>query len=141
MLAKGLGVEQRTRAETMMMDGKDRVPFVMDIKLDGERMLVHKRGDELRLLTRKGTDYTPKYEPIIGATLRERIGARDAILDGEMLSVDLATGDFVAFGHNREVALAELKRAKEAGGAARGGGGGGGKAATMRRRRRRLQRR
>jgi ATP-dependent DNA ligase len=45
-------------------------PFVMDIKLDGERMVVHKDGDDVRFFTRKANEYTKGYGPILGLPRR-----------------------------------------------------------------------
>ena len=66
-------------------DPPDRPEWLHEIKFDGYRM--HARVDRgaVRLLTRTGLDWTPKY-PVIVAALA-KIPARQAYLDGELCGV------------------------------------------------------
>lgn len=84
-------------------------PFYMDIKLDGERMLVHIREGQVMLWTRKGNNYTDKYR-IIGADIVRQIhrNVRACIIDGEICAWDKNLRKMVPFGSNRTVAKAEL---------------------------------
>jgi DNA ligase-1 len=54
-------------------------------KLDGARVQVHKRGDEVRLYTRTGNEVTAAAPEIVAAVSTAR--ARDLILDGEAIAL------------------------------------------------------
>jgi DNA ligase-1 len=58
---------------------------VLEWKLDGARVQVHKRGDEVRLYTRAGNEVTAAAPEIVAAVLRA--SARDLILDGEAIAL------------------------------------------------------
>lgn len=62
---------------------------VYEYKLDGIRVEVHKRGNEITLFSRKLEDYTPMFPDII-PPLRRAIRARRAVLDGELVAKDEA---------------------------------------------------
>jgi DNA ligase 4 len=90
-------------------------PFAMEVKLDGERMQLHRQGGSYRYFSRRGKEYTDLY----GATahtgsLTPHIDAagfgahptvRDCILDGEMLAFDPATNAFAPFSTLKTAAL------------------------------------
>ncbi|KAG5190647.1 ATP dependent DNA ligase domain-containing protein [Tribonema minus] len=82
-------------------------PFLMEVKLDGERMLAHKDGDAVRFYTRRGTDYTDKYGPVMTPFILSQVTAHRCILDGEMMSWDADMKRMVAFGCNRTSARLE----------------------------------
>jgi DNA ligase-4 len=89
--------------------------FVLEKKLDGERMVVHKMGDEIRIFSRKQNDYSLQYGTIMKAYFQRALPTvRDAILDGEMLGWDDEVGAWLPFGQNRTAAeeQAEVKDAK-----------------------------
>jgi DNA ligase-4 len=138
MLAKGFPNTGQLLEVERAMGG---APFVMDVKLDGERMLCHVTPEQgCRLITRNGTDYTDKYRALARELGNKLEGCHAYILDGEVCAWDGDTGRFVAFGSNRGVGNAEngeqasLAAASPAGPAAAaaaassgmaGGGGGG----------------
>ncbi|KAJ2930609.1 hypothetical protein H1R20_g6480, partial [Candolleomyces eurysporus] len=79
--------------------------FIIEEKLDGERMQLHKRGNEYFYCSRKGKDYTYLYgkdgengclTPFIDAAFDPRI--TDIILDGEMLVWDPVSQRHLPFG-------------------------------------------
>ncbi|KAI6010699.1 DNA ligase 4 [Pisolithus orientalis] len=81
-------------------------PFIIEEKLDGERMQLHRRGNEYFYCSRKGKDYTYLYgkhvgqgslTPYIDAAFDERID--DIILDGEMLVWDPTSERLLPFGY------------------------------------------
>ena len=81
--------------------------WIHEVKHDGFRLLVHRAGDRVRLLTRNGHDWTRRYPWIVEAALKNR--TRQFVIDGEavVLGVD-GVSDFNAlhFGkHNEEVQL------------------------------------
>jgi hypothetical protein len=59
---------------------------VYEEKVDGWRMLAHKRGDEVRLVSRNGRDHTKRFPGIVGA-VRE-MDASMLVLDGEVAVFD-----------------------------------------------------
>ncbi|MFL6234117.1 MAG: DNA ligase D [Thermoanaerobaculia bacterium] len=68
----------------------DAVPrgdeWVHEIKYDGYRALCEIRDGEARLITRHGKDWTDRFTPIARAA--EKLGARQAILDGEVVVLE-----------------------------------------------------
>ena len=68
--------------------------WVHELKLDGYRIQIQVRSDErngknthrVRLLTRKGVDWTARMPDLAAAAAR--LSARDAILDGEVVALD-----------------------------------------------------
>ena len=69
-------------------------------------LIVHKRGSEVRLYTRKSIDVTHRYGygAALAASLAECI-VGDAIVDGELMSWDITLQRYVPFGNNRTTAL------------------------------------
>jgi bifunctional non-homologous end joining protein LigD len=63
--------------------GKD---WVSEVKFDGYRLLAFVVGGTARLVTRNGHDWTNRLPHLAAAV--ERLGLRDALLDGEMVALD-----------------------------------------------------
>jgi DNA ligase-1 len=71
-------------------DAMARIPVaVLEWKMDGARVQVHKRGDEVRIYTRTGNDVTSAAPEIVA--LVQRVPAQTLILDGEAIVLK-ATG-------------------------------------------------
>jgi bifunctional non-homologous end joining protein LigD len=68
--------------------------WLLERKLDGERLLAFVRGDDVALRTRTRRDVTAAYPEVVAALARQRLGA--AVLDGELCAVD-ADGDALGF--------------------------------------------
>ncbi|KAI0821590.1 DNA ligase 4 [Irpex lacteus] len=90
--------------------------FIIEEKLDGERMQLHKRGNEYFYCSRKGKDYTYLYgkhvgsgslTPFIDNAFDSRID--DIILDGEMLVWDPVSERNLPFGRLKTAALDKSK--------------------------------
>ena len=84
-----------------------RPEWLHEVKYDGFRLLVHRDGDRVRLITRGGHDWTTRYPWIAEAALKNR--HKQFVLDGEavILGVD-GISDFNALHtgkHNHEVQL------------------------------------
>lgn len=60
--------------------------WLHEIKLDGYRLLAVKLGDQVRLITRSGLDWTHKFKPIAEAVARIKV--RTVVLDGEAAVTD-----------------------------------------------------
>ncbi|GLB41800.1 putative DNA ligase [Lyophyllum shimeji] len=91
--------------------------FFIEEKLDGERMQLHKRGNEYFYCSRKGKDYTYLYgkhvgtgslTPFIDKAFDPRID--DIILDGEMLVWDPVSERNLPFGTLKTAALDTSKK-------------------------------
>ncbi|WRT63833.1 uncharacterized protein IL334_000758 [Kwoniella shivajii] len=87
--------------------GGPNTEFIMEEKLDGERMQLHMRGNGAQWFycSRKAKDYTYLYGAHIGeGSLTQHIsgafqdGVRNIILDGEMLVWDPVLEKYLAFG-------------------------------------------
>ncbi|KAJ7155502.1 DNA ligase IV [Mycena crocata] len=91
--------------------------FIIEEKLDGERMQLHKRGNEYFYCSRKGKDYTYLYGKHVGAgSLTPYIDkafdprVEDIILDGEMLVWDPVSQRNLPFGTLKTAALDKSKK-------------------------------
>lgn len=62
-------------------------PLVFEYKLDGARLQIHKRGDDVQLFSRRLSDITASL-PEIAEQVRAEIRAHDAILEGEVIAID-----------------------------------------------------
>jgi len=73
---------QLTKLVDQPPDGPD---WLHEIKFDGYRMHARLDRGAVRLLTRTGLDWTPKYPAIAAAVAK--LPAREAYLDGELCGV------------------------------------------------------
>jgi bifunctional non-homologous end joining protein LigD len=64
----------------------DPASWLFEIKYDGYRLFACKAGDEVRLYTRKGHDWTDRFRPIAQAVAQ--LPARECVVDGEACVVD-----------------------------------------------------
>ena len=71
--------------------------FALEYKLDGARVQIHRRGDEVRIYSRRLSNVTESLPDLV-AQVREGLEADEAILDGEAIAVD-ATGRPLPFQH------------------------------------------
>jgi DNA ligase-1 len=69
----------------------------LEYKLDGARVQIHRRGDEVRIYSRNLSDVTASLPDVV-AQVRERLAAGEAVLDGEAVAVD-AQGRPLPFQH------------------------------------------
>ena len=92
-----------------LTEGGGAPGLLADLKLDGERLVVHKNGADISFRTRRCSDYTSTY----GVTgLGEEIlamcdGLDKCVVDGEVVSLNLRTQTFANFGTNQKVAQYE----------------------------------
>jgi DNA ligase-1 len=61
--------------------------FIAEYKYDGERVQVHKHGDQVILYSRRLKQITDQYPDVIEA-VRTKINAEDAIFEGEIVAMD-----------------------------------------------------
>ncbi|MCD6240682.1 DNA ligase, partial [Candidatus Bathyarchaeota archaeon] len=57
-----------------------------EYKLDGARIQIHKRGDEVRIFSRRLTDVTASLPEIV-ELIRREINAKEVIMEGEVIAV------------------------------------------------------
>ena len=94
-------------AYTYDCTSKFKAGFYVEWKFDGERMLVHKKGNTVKCFTRNGNDYTSKYGDIIGPLILKSVKAENCILDGEIMPWNDEAKRFGKFGSNQSVANAQ----------------------------------
>ncbi|KAF7972746.1 hypothetical protein HWV62_17106 [Athelia sp. TMB] len=92
--------------------------FIIEEKLDGERMQLHKRGNEYFYCSRKGKDYTYLYGAHVGTgSLTPHIDTafdpriENIILDGELLVWDPVSERNLPFGTLKTAALDKSNKA------------------------------
>jgi len=74
---------------------------VVEAKFDGERIMIHKNGDNIQYWTRNAKDYTAVYGPKFNPIVLQSVRSPSVILDGEMLVWDGIRNQFKDFGSNR----------------------------------------
>jgi len=62
-------------------------PFIAEYKLDGERLQIHKNGENVILFSRRLLDISEQY-PDVCETVRGSIKAHKVILEGEVVAMD-----------------------------------------------------
>ena len=82
--------------------------FLIETKLDGERMIVHIKRGVVKLHSRRDNWFTSIYSPVIGPPLRKSLLPYDidVVLDGELISWDFEKNRAIPFGLNKTIAKA-----------------------------------
>ncbi|ONM14150.1 DNA ligase 4 [Zea mays] len=75
---------------------------VAECKFDGDRIQIHKNGEEIHFFSRSFLDHT-EYAPGMSKIIKENILVDRCILDGEMLVWDTVLNRFAEFGSNQEI--------------------------------------
>ena len=65
-------------------------------KYDGERIQIHKKGNEVILFSRRLENITEQY-PDVCATVRKHVQCNEAIIEGECVAVHPDTGELLPF--------------------------------------------
>jgi hypothetical protein len=84
----------------LQLRGKE---VVVECKFDGDRIQVHKNGNDIHFFSRTFIDHS-EFKEAIADTLCQNILPEKCILDGEMLVWDRLTNRFAEFGSNRGIA-------------------------------------
>jgi DNA ligase-1 len=69
---------------------------IAEYKYDGERIQIHKRGDEVVLFSRRLENISSQYPDAIGL-IQKHVKAKNAILEAECVAVDTDTGEMRPF--------------------------------------------
>ncbi|MDG6991187.1 MAG: ATP-dependent DNA ligase [Nitrososphaerota archaeon] len=67
-----------------------------EYKLDGERLQIHRDGDDVKLFSRRLEVITSHY-PDAADLVRERVSAKRAILEAEVVAINEDTGEYLPF--------------------------------------------
>nr|XP_043622118.1 DNA ligase 4 isoform X2 [Erigeron canadensis] len=78
---------------------------VIECKFDGDRIQIHKNGEEIHFYSRNFLDH-PEYIHGMANIIKQNILVDRCILDGEMLVWDTSNDRFAEFGLNQEIAKA-----------------------------------
>ncbi|MFX1591777.1 MAG: ATP-dependent DNA ligase [Promethearchaeota archaeon] len=62
-------------------------PFIAEYKLDGERLQIHKKGNDVILFSRRLLDISDQY-PDVCQVIRESIKTQKVIFEGEVVAMD-----------------------------------------------------
>ncbi|MHA1783319.1 MAG: ATP-dependent DNA ligase [Promethearchaeota archaeon] len=62
-------------------------PFVAEYKLDGERLQIHKQGEDVRLFSRRLLDISSQY-PDVCVVVRTNVKVKNVIIEGEVVAMD-----------------------------------------------------
>lgn len=104
-----------------ILDTMKSKPFWIETKLDGNRMLIHRVGNEYKYFTRRFNEETPQYGayPSQAGTFTSEIHDQfdpkynSFIIDGEMMAYDSKQKTFLPLTEVRKFASREIgKRAK-----------------------------
>ena len=68
----------------------------LEFKYDGARIIIHKKGERLWFFTRRLENVTRQF-PELHGFVKKAVGARDCIIEGEMLGFDKKTGKPMPF--------------------------------------------
>ena len=80
-----------TAEEIIKRFGKCAVEY----KYDGMRVLVHKKGDDVKVFSRRQTDLTSMFPEVVEAA--KKLPFKSLILDGEVISFNDVTGEYLPF--------------------------------------------
>ncbi|XP_034700316.1 DNA ligase 4 [Vitis riparia] len=78
---------------------------VVECKFDGDRIQIHKNGEEIHFFSRNFLDH-PEYKYAMSNIVAQNLLVDRCILDGEMLVWDISLNRFAEFGSNQEIAKA-----------------------------------
>ena len=69
---------------------------IAEYKYDGERVQMHKKGDEVTLFSRRLENISDQYPDAV-ELVKQHVKAKEAILEGECVAMDLETGEMRPF--------------------------------------------
>eukprot|EP00884_Botryococcus_braunii_P018365 jgi/Botrbrau1/5211/Bobra.0172s0075.1 len=89
-------------------------PFLLEVKIDGWRMQVHRRGTEVQFWSRRGVEHGQHsgYH-ILGSLVRAQVSTHEIILDGELVVWNSRRKCFEPFG-GLQAAIAAARQGKGA---------------------------
>lgn len=73
-------------------------PAMVEYKYDGFRMQIHRKGDRIKIFTRRMEEVTRQFPEVIGF-IRETTPSEQFILDAEAVGINRKTGRYLPFQH------------------------------------------
>ena len=77
--------------------------YIAELKLDGERIQLHRDGDKVYYWSRQRIDHGPRGYNVFDDVVKKQMKSSTCILDGELVIWHTGLKQFVQFGHNRTV--------------------------------------
>jgi DNA ligase 1 len=71
-------------------------PAQVEYKLDGFRLQIHKKGEDIKLFTRRLENVTKQFQEIM-PRIRDNVKIKNCILDSELVGYDPKTGNYLPF--------------------------------------------
>ena len=71
-------------------------PAQVEYKLDGFRLQIHKKGDDIKLFTRRLENVTKQFQDIM-PRIKDNVKIKNCILDSELVGYDPKTGKYLPF--------------------------------------------
>jgi DNA ligase-1 len=68
----------------------------LEFKLDGERLQIHKRGDDVELFSRRLEKITHNYPDVI-ELVKNHVKTKNAILEAEVVAINSESGEYLPF--------------------------------------------
>jgi DNA ligase 1 len=90
-----LARKERTFSDAFARTG---FPVRLEYKYDGFRMQIHKKGNDVKLFTRRLEDVSEQFPDVVAA-IRKQVISLHCILDAEVVGYDPQTGKYQPFQH------------------------------------------
>jgi DNA ligase 1 len=87
--------ERLSSAQSIVKKMGDKV-VVAEYKLDGERLQIHREGNEVKLFSRRLEVITGHY-PDAAELVKKHVSAKRAILEAEVVAINEDTGEYLPF--------------------------------------------
>jgi DNA ligase-1 len=87
--------ERLSSAEAIVKKMGDK-EVAAEYKLDGERLQIHKDGDDVRLFSRRLEVISGHYPDVL-ELVRKHVGLKKAILEAEVVAINEDTGEYLPF--------------------------------------------
>ena len=87
---------ERLSSAQAIMEKMGEKEVTAEYKLDGERLQIHKNGEDVKLFSRRLEVITPHYPDAVDL-VRARVKARKAILEAEVVAINEDTGEYLPF--------------------------------------------
>ena len=87
---------ERLESARAIVEKMGKREIVSEYKLDGERLQIHKDGDNVSLFSRRLEAITSHY-PDAAELVRKHVSARRAILEAEVVAINEETGEYLPF--------------------------------------------
>ena len=75
--------------------------YIAELKLDGERIQLHRNGDQIWYWTRRMNDFGPRGYCHFDTVIKQQVRSKTCILDGELVIWHTGLKSFVEFGSNK----------------------------------------